>query len=242
MEHEIKNKSFYLVPASIVAAGFLVALALIYTNGGNGGKAPENSNLEVQSPSKEVSAVDSLEAKDFLSAREGDFILGNPAAVVAIVEFGDFQCPFCGRFFANTLSRLKETYVKEGKVKFIWRDFAFLGKESIDAALAARCAGEQGKFWDYHDYLFTHQAGENNGAFSPANLKKFSKEVGLNEANFNACFDSKKYEEAIKNDTAQAKNLLKVDGTPISFVNGREMVGALPFSQFETLIQAELAK
>lgn len=234
MEYGIKNKSLYLVPASIVAAGFLIALAVIYTNNGN-------DNLETESPSKEgAPVVDSREAKDFLAAREEDFILGNPAAPVTIVEFSDFQCPFCGRFFANTLSRLKETYVKQGKVKFIYRDFAFLGQESIGAAAGARCAGEQEKFWDYHDYLFTHQAGENNGAFSIANLKKFGKEIGLNEADFNTCFDSKKYEEAIKNDVAQAKNLLKVDGTPTSFVNGREIIGAQPFSQFETLIQAAL--
>ncbi|MEK7596230.1 MAG: thioredoxin domain-containing protein [Patescibacteria group bacterium] len=231
MEYEIKNKSPYFVPASIVAAGFLIALAVIYIN------------FETESPGKESPAADFAnyqEASDFLAAREDDFILGNPAAPVAIVEFGDFQCPFCGRFFSDTLGRLKETYVKEGKAKFIYRDFAFLGKESVDAAAAARCAGEQGKFWDYHDYLFSHQAGENNGAFSPANLKKFAKEIGLNEADFNACFDSKKYEEAVKNNTEQAKNLLKVDGTPTSFVNGQELVGALPFSQFEILIQAAL--
>lgn len=238
MEYETKTKSFYLVPASIVAAGLLIALSVIYSNletrspSDDGGKILKNSNLEAEPPSKE--------AKDFLVAREKDFILGNPSASVTIVEFGDFQCPFCGRFFVDTFSRLKETYVKQGKVKFIFRDFAFLGKESVDAAAAARCAGEQGKFWDFHDYLFTHQSGENNGVFSLANLKKFAKEIGLNEVDFNVCLDSKKYEEAVKNDTTQAKNLLKVNGTPTSFVNGQELVGVQPFSQFETLIKAVL--
>ncbi|MBI2627926.1 MAG: DsbA family protein [Candidatus Niyogibacteria bacterium] len=240
MESEIKTKSSYFVPASIIAAGFFIALAIIYTNSGKSGKLPENKNLEAKLPIKEAPAADSQAAKDFLAAREKDFILGNPAAPITIVEFADFQCPFCGRFFTNTLGQLKETYVKDGKVKFIYRDFAFLGKESIDAAAAARCAGEQGKFWEYHNYLFNHQAGENNGAFSPVSLKKFSKEIGLNEADFNACFDSKKYEEAIKNDVSQAKNILNVDGTPTSFVNGREIVGAQSFSQFEILIQEAL--
>lgn len=240
MEYETKTKSPYLVPASIVAAGFLIALAVIYTNSGNSGKMSENPNLETKFSSKEAPAADSQKAKDFLAAREGDFVLGNPAALVTIVEFSDFQCPFCGRFFTNILSRLKETYVKQGKVKFIYRDFAFLGQESIDAAAGARCAGEQGKFWNYHDYLFTHQSGENNGAFSSVNLKKFGKEIGLNETDFNACLDLKKYEEAVKNDAAQAKNILKVDGTPTSFVNGQEIIGVQPFSQFEILIQAAL--
>src|SRR3989338_3526948 len=240
MESGIKTKSPYLVPAAIMAAGFFIALAVIYTNSGKNGKLSENQNLEAKPPSKEAPAADSQEAKDFLAAKENDFILGNPAAPVAIVEFSDFQCPFCGRFFANTLNQLKKTYIKDGKVKFIYRDFAFLGKESIDAAAAARCAGEQGRFWEYHDYLFNHQSGENNDAFSPVNLKKFGGEIGLKEADFNACFDSKKYEEAIKKEAVQEKKILKVDGTPTSFVNGQEIVGAQPFSQFEILIQEAL--
>ena len=108
-----------------------------------------------------------------------DFTLGNPQAKVAIVMYEDFQCPFCGRFFSDSEQIIRDTYVKNGQVQYIYRDFAFLGTESEKASEAARCAADQGKFWQYHDYLFTHQNGENQGNFSSLNLKLFAKELGL---------------------------------------------------------------
>ncbi|MEI7765591.1 MAG: thioredoxin domain-containing protein [bacterium] len=108
-----------------------------------------------------------------------DFVLGSPTAPVTIVLYVDFQCPFCGKFFKETEQNVLANYVKDGKVKLVSRDFAFLGEESQKSAEAARCANDQGKFWEYHDYLFTHQNGENKGNFSNLNLKTFAKEVGL---------------------------------------------------------------
>ena len=108
-----------------------------------------------------------------------DFTLGNPQAKVALVLYEDFQCPFCGRFFGDSEKSIRDTYVTNGSVQLVYRDFAFLGPESIKASEAARCAGDQGKFWQYHDYLFTHQNGENQGNFSSLNLKLFAKEMEL---------------------------------------------------------------
>jgi protein-disulfide isomerase len=103
-----------------------------------------------------------------------DFILGDPNAKVTIILYEDFQCPFCGRFFADTESTIRNTYVKDGTVRLVYRDFPFLGSESFKAAEAARCAAEQGKFWEYHDYLYSHQMGENQGAFADTKLKTFA--------------------------------------------------------------------
>lgn len=108
-----------------------------------------------------------------------DFVLGNINASVAIIEYADFQCPFCGKFFKETKKTLLDNYIAEGKISFAYRDFAFLGNESIRTAEAARCAGDQGKFWEYHDYLYTHQNGENQGAFSDLYLKSFAGELKL---------------------------------------------------------------
>jgi len=108
-----------------------------------------------------------------------DFVLGNQNAPITIVLYVDFQCPFCGKFFKETEQTVLANYIKDGKVKLVSRDFAFLGDESLRAAEAARCAGDQGKFWEYHDYLFTHQNGENKGNFSNLNLKTFAKALGL---------------------------------------------------------------
>jgi len=109
-----------------------------------------------------------------------DFKLGNSTAPITIIEYTDFQCPFCGKFFQETEQTVMNDYIKAGKIELVHRDFSFLGNESTMAAEAARCAGDQGKFWEYHDYLFTHQAGENHGNFSNVNLKSFASVLGLN--------------------------------------------------------------
>lgn len=233
---EEKNSNF-LIPGSIVVAGVIVALAIFATNGGfsrpgssgiPGAKAPGS----VPTPTPPAVIAGNLE--------DDDPMLGNPSAPVTFVEFGDFQCPFCGRFFKTTEPQIIDAYVKTGKIKFVYRDFAFLGQESEWAAMAAECANEQGKFWAYHDYLYNHQAGENQGAFAKASLKGFAAALGLDTAKFNQCLDSDKYLDEVKKDTA-AGRAAGVSGTPSSFVNGRIIVGALPFDQFKTVIDQALA-
>lgn len=108
-----------------------------------------------------------------------DRTLGNKNARVVLIEYADYQCPFCGKFFKEVVQPVTDTYVKEEKVLFVYRDFAFLGQESLKAAEATLCANEQGKFWEYHDYLFTHQDGENRGNFSDDYLKSFARELKL---------------------------------------------------------------
>lgn len=108
-----------------------------------------------------------------------DHSLGEANSKVVMVEYADYQCPFCGRFFTNTVEPVIEKYVKTGKIQYVYRDFAFLGKESTKSAEATLCANDQGKYWEFHNYLFTHQNGENEGNFSDTNLKKIAAELGL---------------------------------------------------------------
>jgi protein-disulfide isomerase len=123
--------------------------------------------------------------------------------------------------------QIVEKYVNPGKVKLVWHDFTWIGRESQQAAQAARCAGREGKFWEYHDYLYHHQRGENQGQFSPANLKRFAGEVGLDAAAFDACLDKGEDLPAIREDlgVARSKNLL---GTPGFVINGQTLYGASP--------------
>lgn len=260
-----ENKSF-VVPGSIVLAGVIIAAAVIYSNGGfnrgGGGAAPGGrpsagnqagiGNAPVNAPVEDVN----------------DSSLGDPQASVTMVEFSDFQCPFCGRFFSESEQKIIDKYVKTGKVRFVYRDFAFLGPESEWAGAAAECAGEQGKFWDFHSYLFNHQNGENQGAFGKNNLKRFARELGLDENKFNSCLDADKYLDEVRKDTEDGKNI-GFGGTP-SFVIGRApfkinldpasvrerflrgenflqfdggvlVVGALAYEQFEREIEKALA-
>ena len=217
----------YLIPGAIILAGAVIAVAVIYSVNG---PLPKNAGKG------ETAAIGSMPV-----VTSGDFFLGEQNAPVTVVEYGDFQCPFCGKFFKETESVLRENYIKTGKVKFIYRDFAFLGQESFWAANAARCAGEQGKFWEYHDYLYGNQRGENQGAFSKSNLKSFAAALGLDKEKFNACLDSDRYLEEIKKETKSGGEA-GVQGTPANFVNGVLYVGALPTNSFIQIIDAELNK
>lgn len=170
-----------------------------------------------------------------------DPIKGNPNAKVTIVEFADFQCPFCEKFFKDAEPQIIKDYVDTGKAKYVFKNLAFLGKESTDAANAALCAKEQNKFWEYHDYLFKNQGQENAGTFAPDKLKGFAATLGLNTTQFNSCLDGQKYNSQVQADQAEA-NRNGFNSTPSVAVGSTPIIGAQPYAQFKTAIDAELAK
>lgn len=171
-----------------------------------------------------------------------DLILGNPNAPVTFLEYSDFQCVFCAQFFRNSFPLLKSEYIDTDKIRFIHRDFILYGQESILAANAARCAGEQGKFWEYHNLLFQKQRGISSGTFSLENLKKFGGELHLDREKFEKCVDGVRYEKKIKESTAEAKKKLGVWGTPSFFINqSGPIFGSLDYRKFKILIDNALA-
>jgi protein-disulfide isomerase len=192
--------------------------------------------IAVSSHSSAIGASES--AKEVLAALGGGPTLGSAKAPVTIVEFSDFQCSFCRKFWVDTLPKLKDTYIKQGKVRFTYRHFAILGKVSEQAAMAADCAGEQGKFWEYHDQLFANQGGL---AFTQSKLKQYAGAIGLKAANFNRCLITEKYRKKVEGETAVAASL-GGRGTPMFFVNEQLMVGAQPFDFFQTVIEEKLGK
>lgn len=146
--------------------------------------------------------------------------LGDPNAPVKVVEFADFQCTVCHQYWLRMESSILDTYVATGKVYYTFANFAFFGQESSDAAAAAYCANDQGKFWEYHDVIFANYQGENVGGFKPANLKAFAEKLGLDMTAFNACFDGNKYAQKVIDDAAYARSQ-NVTGTPSFLVNGK---------------------
>ena len=186
---------------------------------------PTAQNAEVQqAPVVDVSADD-------------DPVKGNANAPVTIIEFSDFQCPFCAKFFTETLSLIDEKYINTGKVKLVYRDFPLenIHPQATPAAQAAECADEQGKYYEYHDKLF-----ENQQLLSLDNYKRWAVELGLDAKQFNDCVDSKKYASEVQKDLADG-SAAGVTGTPAFFINGKSVSGAQPFTVFEALIEAELA-
>ncbi len=233
-----KDNKNYLVPGSIVLAGVIIAAAVIYNGGGfrrSGGVVLPPSDAGNPNQAAAGNAAAAVAAED-----GNDPYLGDPKAPVTMIEFSDFQCPFCDKFFREVEPKIIDKYVKTGKVRFVYRDFAFLGPESEYAAVAAECANEQGKFWQFHNYLFSNQQGENQGAFNKDKLKGFAKLLGLDTGKFNSCLDGDKYLSEVRKDTSDGK-ALGVNGTPGFIINGKLVVGALPFEQFDSEIQAALA-
>lgn len=216
---------------TVIAIGaLLVAAALIYPN---------------LRPVGEVASADSYE-RPMADANA----MGDPNAPIRIEEFSDFQCPFCARFSDETERQIVETYVADGTVYFIYRSFGnFIGPESEAAAEAAYCAGDQNKYWEYHDIIFANQTGENVGAYSDRRLRAFAEELSLDMDAFNNCFNSGKYSDQVNQDRVDG-TAAGVTGTPAFVltytVNGEEKTrfinGAQPFSEFQTQIEGALAE
>jgi protein-disulfide isomerase len=169
-------------------------------------------------------------------------VLGSSNAPVTIVEFGDFQCTTCGSWFHNEEPQLLQGLVQAGKAKLAWRDFDYLGPDSIVASEAAYAAWEQGKFWEYHDLLYSNQGVINSGWANRQDLEQFAHQLGLNMREFNASLQSNKYLQL----TTSNYNLgisLGVTMAPTFFVIGPSgktitIVGGQPYSVFQTAVDS----
>jgi protein-disulfide isomerase len=189
--------------------------------------------------SQEQSPASTPTLMEYLTGQTRHF-QGDQNAPVTLIEFSDFQCPYCGKFATETAQQIYDQYVKTGKLRFGYIHFTFLGEESQWAAEASECANDQNAFWQYHDYLFSHQSGENLGAFSKDNLKKFAVTLNLNADEFNQCLDSGKYTDLVKSQTSMAQNL-GVSSTPTMVINGKVLLGAQPFATFQQVIDSDLS-
>jgi protein-disulfide isomerase len=191
--------------------------------------------------------VDELRAKNASSVKvmfepprytvpttDKDPVRGNAAAPITIVEFSDYQCPFCARV-TPTLARVRETY--GDKVKIIYKDYPLPNHpQAQKAAEAARCAGEQKKYWEMHDAMFANQQ-----ALQVPGLKQTARAIGLDGGAFDQCLDSGKWEATVR-ESAELGDRMGVNSTPTLYVNGRPVVGAMPFENFKAIIDDELRK
>ena len=167
---------------------------------------------------------------------DDDPVLGDVNTPITIIEFSDFQCPFCGRFFAETLPLIKQNYVDTGKAKFVYRDFPLssIHPEATPAAEAAECADEQGKFWEFHNGLF-----ENQASLSTALYQNLAEKYGLDIGQFEQCIGTRKYQSEVQADFSYGSGL-GITGTPTVFINGKMIVGAQPYQAFQQAIETEL--
>ena len=171
---------------------------------------------------------------------------GEPGAKIALIEFSDYQCPFCGRYTKEVFPQIESDYVNTGKVKYVFFDLPLdFHKNAFKAAEAAHCAGEQGQFWEMHDLLF-----QNQSALGPEQLSTYAKRIGLSETTFQQCLDSGRFGADIKKDISEAGSA-GIGGTP-TFLIGivqpgdghvkvvRKLVGAKPYTEFKAAVDSAL--
>ena len=171
----------------------------------------------------------------------GSPLLGDPRARITIVEFGDYQCTYCHAFHQNTKDQLIQDYVNTGKVNFVFRDFPLNGPASVLAAQAAYCAGDQNKYWQYHDELYNNWDGENTGWVNQKSLDQFASNVNLDLTEFDTCISDKKYEQKVLNNQ-QFGEKLGVNATPSFIIFSDKkvttIVGAQPYSVFKQALDS----
>lgn len=173
-------------------------------------------------------------------AEDDDAFLGPDEAPVVIVEFSDFQCGYCGRWFEETLPRIRDAYPQD--VKIVYRDFPIFGEESVRAAMATECAEEQDKYWQMHDRLFERTINNEQDPLSEETLVSYAGELGLDTAGFSECLSSQRYFDEIVADF-QAAQGYGLRGTPGFVINGVVYaIGAQPFEVFKDIIDSELAR
>ena len=222
-----KNFSFGLVTGIAVVAviGFIV-MTVMYFNKDDGGSALPKAVENVKGDDQPNSPPPSKEVK----VESDDHVRGNPNAPITIVEFSDFECPFCVRFH-ETMKQIIENYPND--VRWVYKHFPLdsIHKQARPAAEASECAGEQGKYWEYADEL-----NENQRSFSQSYFVTAARDLGLNVSQFEICLESGKYKSKVNDDYNEGVSL-GVRGTPGNFINGQSVPGAVPYEQIEAMIE-----
>jgi protein-disulfide isomerase len=197
--------------------------------------AAPQTNAAASAQSQAAASEQSQKVTRYDIPIDDDPILGPEDAVITIIEFSDYECPYCRQWHEEVYHRLFETYPEQ--VRLVYRDFPLYSvhPDAVPAAEAADCANEQGAFWDYHDKLFGMELGLNSEAY-----QQYAEDLNLDMDAFNECVETRKYREEVQADYTFASNL-GVRSTPTFFINGIALVGAQPFEVFQQVIDKELA-
>jgi protein-disulfide isomerase len=244
----------WLVPLIVllVAGGLAVAA---FAGGGDGPASPDEGTAPAgaaeqpaDDPAAPAPGADQSQPADADATREAlrtelerleaddPLALGDVDAPVVMIEWSDFQCPFCGRFARETKPELIDRYVEEGVLRIEWRDLPVLGEESFTAALAGRAAAEQGAFWELHDAIYAEDRGRNAGELDREPLIAMAADLGLDVERFEADLDDPALAEAVQADL-QLGQSLGITGTPTFLINGHLVVGAQPTEMFAGAIE-----
>ena len=247
MSNENSHKIVFVITKTTIIVG-----VVLFSLGYFVGNTLPVTNVDTQLQSKNKATIQQTDSSEQKLAGSVNFDIppfakfrGSDSAKINLVEFGDYQCPFCKRFFDQTEPTLMKEYVNTGKTRFYFLDVSIVGADSITLGQASWCADEQGKYYEYHDYIYSNQGQENSGWGTPDKVKNLAKGIpGLDIEKFSACLDSKKYESRSQQLTKFASQI-GLTGTPTMFVGNPEMgytkiTGAQPYSSFKQVIDTYL--
>jgi len=237
----MKDKIISILVAVLVIFAFFSSS--LWTKVRNLEKNKKEAELKEQLPQQQELRP---EKPQVLGTEDQAEIVKDPLAVkssvdakVTIVEFSEYLCPYCKRYVDETYIKIMADY--GDKIRYIFRDFPIHGEKAIQIAQGAYCAGDQGKYWEYHDLLFEKQKELYKAESLKETLCSFALELGLDESRFNSCLESNKFTKVIDNNF-QLGQKVGVSGTPSFFINGKLLVGAQPYESFKVLIESELDK
>lgn len=237
-----RSNSFLTTPVSILLSSFVISISILMHGGIiKVGGAITQPVIAQPAPSQQpAAALPQVPTK--VDVAVGHFpIKGSDKATVSVIEFADLRCPFCEKFFTQVEPNLIKDYVDTNKVKFAFRQYAFLGPASTVAANAAECANDQGKFWQFHDYLYQNQPDESDTLmYTTDKLTTIAGNLGMNSDQFSSCLSANKFSKNVTDDF-NAGQQAGVNGTPATFINGKLISGACPYATFDGAIKAELA-
>jgi|SRR3989344_4704172 len=242
----IKKSTYNQILAGIVVLAIAFSFTAGYLVGGAGNGTTTGTTQVVQQQPTQQAPTDTqpTQPSRVQVSLDDDTVLGQASAPLTVIEFSDYQCPFCQRAFGDAVAGIKKDYVDTGKVKFVLRDFPLnFHQNAQKAAEAAECAGDQNKYWEMHDKLF--EKGQSDGTgLNVADLKNYAKELGLNTATFDSCLDSNKYKTEVEKDFNDGQ-AAGVSGTPTFFIGSdskgyTKIVGAQPYAVIKQAIEQEL--
>jgi protein-disulfide isomerase len=252
-EKTIKKSTFnILITCLIITIGITIFFAGAYTTNLNSDKISQEEFkneiarlelkiLEKQLPIKQPNSILKI-------STDNDPIIGKADAPITIIEFSDFQCPFCARFHIETLPSIINEYINNGQVKLVFRDFPIqsIHPNALPASVAAECANEQGKFKEMHDMLFEKQKEWSNQNIENVMItfNQYASKIGIEEIKFDSCLKNGKYVEEIQKDLNDGRTY-GISGTPGFFIGNNqigfvELKGAQPFDSFKKVIDSQL--
>ena len=258
-EQEIESSTFLSTPVAMVIGSVIISVAILI-NGGviqikgvSGGSAKAGQLAQASSaPTQAIAPQPTEDTSPKQVSVDDDPVLGDKNAPVTLIEFSDYECPFCKRHYDQVYGQIKKDYIDTGKVKLVYRDFplSFHDPMATKEAVAANCAREQGgdsTYFKFHDEIFKRTTSNGNG-LSDDKVKTIASDLGLDTTSFNSCYDAQKLKDEVTKDIADG-SAGGVSGTPGFFIGksspdgkitGTPLVGAQPYAAFKTIIDQQL--